>query len=186
MRNTRTKLIAAVALGALAAAPIAAHACSQYNPASTAQAGDPTFAMIRQIEAQMNAPFANFDRLIAAQDAAMNAMFQQIDAMTAQALRTPGALQVAVPPAGNGAVSTIMVSSMSNGQGMCSETVTYTYGPNGKPQVAVQRTGNACGNAALGGAQMPVLTAPQPVQPQAPHTIQVLGPAWPVRHYIRG
>jgi hypothetical protein len=185
MRQTRTNLIAAAALGAVAAAPIAAHACSQYNAATTAQAGDPTLAMIRQIEAQMNAPLMDLDRLMAAQDAAMNAMFRRIDAMTAQALRTPGTIQVAIPPAGSGPVSTVMVSSFSNGQGMCSESVTYTYGANGKPQVTVQKTGSACGSAPIGNGQTPVFTTPQ-LAPQTPHTIQVIGPARPVQHYIHG
>lgn len=185
MSNIRTKLIAAAALGALAAAPIAARACSQYSPAASAEPTDPTLAMIRQVEAQMNAPFVDFDRIMAAQDAAMNAMFRQIDAMTAQALRTPGAIQVALPPAGNGPVSTIMVSSVSNGQGMCSETVTYGYGPNGKPRVSVQKTGNACGSATAGNGRTPVFTTPQPA-PQTPHTIQIMGPARPIQHYIRG
>lgn len=89
MRNTRTKLLAFAALGALAAAPLAAHACSQYSPAAAAQAPDPTLAMIRQVEAQMDAPFGgDLVRFIAQQEAAMDAMFQQIDAMTAQALQT--------------------------------------------------------------------------------------------------
>ena len=184
MLNTRTRLIAMAALGALA--PIAADACAQYNPAASAQATDPTLAMIRQVEAQMNARFVDLDRLMAAQDAAMNAMFQQIDAMTAQALRNPGALQVAVPSGGNGHVSTVMISSVSNGQGMCSETATYTYGANGTPKVMVQKTGNACGADSLGNSQTPVYTPPQVVQPQAPHTIQIMGPARPVHRYVRG
>jgi hypothetical protein len=185
MGNIPTRLIAATALGVLAAAPIGARACSQYNPAAV-QAPDPALAMIRQVEAQMNAPFADMDRLIAAQDAAMSAMFRQIDAITTQALRTPSAIQVAIPPGTNGQTSTVTISSVSNGQEMCSETVTYTVGPNGQPRVAVQRTGNACGNPAPGAAQTPVFSAPQPAPPQAPHTIQVLGPARPVQRYIRG
>jgi hypothetical protein len=186
MRNLRNKLLAAAALGALAAVPIAAQACSQYNASAAAQPADPTLAMIRQVEAQMNAPFpGDLVRFIAQQQAAMDAMFQQIDAITAQALRDPGAIEVALPPGSTGPASTVMVSSFSNGQGMCSETVTYTYDASGEPRVSVQKTGNACGNATLGNGQTPVFTTPQPT-PQTLHTIQVKGPAYSVPHYIRG
>ena len=185
MRNIRNKLLAAGALGALVA-PIAAHACSQYNASAAAQPADPTLAMIRQVVAQMNAPFGgDLVRFIAQQQAAMDAMFQQIDAMAAQALRNPGPIQVAIPPGSSGPVSTVMVSSFSNGQGMCSETVTYTYDASGKPRISVQKTGNACGDATMGDGQTPVFTTPEPT-PQTPHTIQVKGAARPVPHYIRG
>jgi hypothetical protein len=186
MPNLRSKLVAAAALGALAVVPIAAQACSQYNASAAAQPADPTLAMIREVEAQMNAPLGgDLVRFIAQQEAAMDAMFRQIDAMTAQALRNPGAIQVALPPGSTGPASTVMVSSFSNGQGMCSETVTYTYDANGKPRVSVQKTGNACGNGPVGSGQTPVFTTPEP-RPQAAHTIQVKGPARPAPHTIRG
>jgi hypothetical protein len=181
MQSFRHKLLAAAALGTLAVAPIAAHACSQYNASATGQPADPTLAMIRQVEAEMNAPFGGgLVRFIAQQQAAMEAVFRQIDAMTAQALGNPGAFQMAIPPGSNGPASTVMVSSFSNGQATCSETVTYTHDQNGQPRVSVQKIGNACGNG-----QTPVFTTPQPT-PQTPHTIQVKGPTRPAPHYIRG
>ena len=185
MRNIGSRLVAAVALGALAATPVAAHACPQYTSA-TAQPADPGLTMIRRIEAEMNGPFgSDLVRFIAQQEAAMDAMFQQVDAMAAQALRNPGVVQVGIPPLTNGPASMVMVSSFSNGQATCSETVTYTYGANGRPQVSVKKTGNACGDTTMGNDHTPVVTTPQ-LMPHAPNTIEVKAPPRAAAHYIRG
>jgi hypothetical protein len=187
MRNTRSKLLAPAALAiplALAAAPLAYAQCMP-RAAATAQASDPALAMIREMQAELNAPFGgNLERFIAAQEAEMNRLFQQIDAMTAQAMRNPGTIEVAIPGNSNGAVSQIFVSSVSNGQGTCSETVTYSYGPDGKPRVAVQKTGSACGNVTFSGGA-PAVSAPHPASGGA-RMLQVRGPAAPVRGFLRG
>ena len=189
MRNIRPEFLAAVALAvplAVAAVPLAHAQCAPYRSA-TAQPTDPALAMIREIQAEMNAPFGGGpDRFIAAQEASMAAMIRQVDAMMAQALRNPGTIEVAVPPGQNGTVSEIFVSSVSSGQGTCSETVTYSYGPNGKPQVAVRKTGNACGNVTFGGGA-PAVSVPHPApNPSGVRTIQVRGPVVPVHNYLRG
>jgi hypothetical protein len=187
MRNTRSKLLAPAALAiplALAAAPLAYAQCVPHA-AATARTSDPALAMIQEIQAEMNAPFGgNLERFIAAQEAEMNRLFQQIDAMTAQAMRNPGTIEVAIPGNGNAAVSQIFVSSVANGQGTCSETVTYSYGPDGKPRVAVQKTGNACGGVTFGGGA-PAVSAPHPA-PGGARMLQVRGPVAPSYHDLRG
>jgi hypothetical protein len=185
MSAIRFTLAAAAALGALAVTPITSHACSQYT-STTAQLADQGLTVIRWGEAEMNAPLGvDLVRFIAQQEATMDAMFQQVDAMATQALRKPDIIRAGIWPFANGPASIVMVSSFSNGQAVCSETVTYTYGANGLPQVSVKTTGNACGEATMRNDHTPAATTP-PLASPAPYTIKVKGPARAVAPALRG
>ena len=188
MRYARTPLLCAGALAgslvltatALAAQPLCGGAAQ-----ATVQppAADPALVALHEMQAEMNAAFGgDLARLIAAQEASMQAMLHEIDAMMARAFQgPPGSFEVALPPGGRGETSQILVSSFSSGQGTCSETVTYGTGADGRPQMVVQKTGNACGTVTFGNGMTPAVTAPQ-----APRTIQVDTPTIARPHYLHG
>jgi hypothetical protein len=61
-----------------------------------------------------------------------------------------------------------VITEVSTGNGTCSQTITYSYPPNGgRPIVHVSQSGNGCGAVHVNG---PVRV--QAAQPVAPHWIQ--------------
>ena len=82
---------------------------------------------------------------------------------------------IASPPLGGGAVSGVVVTSLSSGAATCSRSVTYSYPGNGaKPKVTVETSGNACGpDANAGLANQPPAASPSPPsQPRRPKIIE--------------
>ncbi|HXA26811.1 MAG TPA: hypothetical protein VNW90_31350 [Acetobacteraceae bacterium] len=98
---------------------------------------------------QALATFGDFPvtRMIAEQDAMMRHMMADMDSLMAslpdpqQMIRSVmNGMPQAVPGSG------VVMTSLSSGNGTCSETITYGYPANGgQPRVHVSRTGNACG-----------------------------------------
>lgn len=123
-------------------------------------------------------------QLVAQQDAMMQGMMAQMNAAFAQTMfpspmfpSMNGMIQAAmrgVPQAGQGAG--MVFTSVSNGPGVCSERVVYSYPANGgKPRVTMTRSGNACGTPGTNGP----LGVAQPVPhagPQAPSVAPSHGP----------
>jgi hypothetical protein len=109
-------------------------------------------------------------RMIAQQEAMINRMFADMDSLLATAMPDPGrmirSVMQGVPPAMPG--SGVVVTSISTGDGTCSQTITYGYpGIGGQPTVQVSSTGNVCGTL---GATGPIgvtqsVPTPQPVVP---------------------
>jgi hypothetical protein len=109
--------------------------------------------------------------MIAQQDAMMRRMIADMNAMFAMPMPDPQQLiQAAMrgaPQAGAG--SGVLVTSVSSGDRVCSETVTYGYPANGgKLQVHVTRTGNGCGLVTMPGSASPVATPLAPPPSMAP------------------
>ena len=134
-------------------------------------------------------------RLIAQQDAVMQRMFADMDSLMAMPLPDPQqmirSVMNGVPAAVLG--SGVVMTSMSTGDGVCSETITYGYpADGGQPQVKVTRSGDACGSITSSGpigvtegVPGPQPIAPQPVAPNherlwtigyPPHPIRVAAP----------
>jgi hypothetical protein len=111
--------------------------------------------------------------MIAQQDAMMQRMIADMNAMVAMPMPDPQQLMQAamrgMPQAGGGAG--VFLSSASSVNGVCSETVVYGYPANGgKPQVHVTRSGNGCGAVTMPGRARPVAT------PLDPRTIPRMAP----------
>jgi hypothetical protein len=113
--------------------------------------------------------------MIAQQDAMMQQMMADMNAMFAMPMPDPQQLIQAamrsMPQAGFGAG--VFLTSVSSGNGVCSETVTYGFPVNGgKPQVQVTRSGNGCGAVTMPGPASPVATpiAPRAIPSMAPTT----------------
>lgn len=115
-------------------------------------------------------------RMIAEQDAMVRHMMADMDSLMAslpdpqQMIRS---VMDGMPRAAPG--SGVVMTSLSSGNGTCSETITYRYPPNGdQPRVHVSRTGNACGALMSTGPVGVTQTAPSlrqtPPEPVArPH-----------------
>ena len=110
-------------------------------------------------------------RLIAQQDAMMQRMFADMDSLMAMPFPDPQqmirSVMNGVPQAVPG--SGVVMTSVSTGDGTCSETITYGYLPNGgQPQVKVTRSGNACGAISSSGpiGVTESVPGPQPIAPQ--------------------
>jgi hypothetical protein len=162
--GTRSALLAAsmlVAVPAVAAQPDGGHYV--WVPAGAAVALVPTGPTI-----PVDFPVA---RMLAQQEAVMNRMFADMDALLATAVPVPvqmirsvmqGAPQAAVPGSG------VVVTAVSTGSGTCSQTITYGFpGNGGQPTVHVSSSGNACRAVGLAGpieASQPQ-PAPQPALP---------------------
>jgi hypothetical protein len=120
---------------------------SGFVPVARQPAADPMLQLIAQQDAMMHDMMAEMDAAFA------QPMFPHMDQMIQAALRgTP------LPAgAGNGVVFT----SVSNGPGVCIERMDYVYPANGgKPQVAVSRSGNACGTLGTAGPLHVMQTTP--------------------------
>ena len=109
-------------------------------------------------------------RMIAEQDSMIRSLMADMDSLMAVNLPDPQQMIRSVmdgmrqPMPGSGTV----VTSVSTGNGTCSETI--TYGPpaaGGRPQVKVTRTGNACGAITSSGpiGVTETMPAPQPAMP---------------------
>lgn len=140
-------------------------------------------------QAPMAFPVADLPvaRMIARQDAMMQRMIADMNAMFAMPMPSPQQFITAAmrgmprPGPGNG----VFVTTVSSGNGVCSETITYGYPANGgKPEVHVARSGNACGAMTMPGDR-PVAT---PISPYAiPGTPPVSAPPrlWTARDTAR-
>jgi hypothetical protein len=110
-------------------------------------------------------------RLVAQQQAMMQRMMADMDALMATPMPDPEQMIRSVmdgmPQAAPG--TGVVLTQISNGAGTCSETIVYgPQGANGRQQVKVTRTGNACGaitsNRPIGVTQT-TPAAPQTVPP---------------------
>jgi hypothetical protein len=114
--------------------------------------------------APMGFPVAS---MIAQQDAMMQQMIADMNAMFATPMPDPQqvfeAAMRGMPQPGAGA--DVFLTSVSSGNGVCSETITYDYPANGgKPQVHVARSGNGCGAVTM---QAPASPVAAPIAPRA-------------------
>ena len=139
--------VAAYAGHALAGQPEAGHYVYVPAGATVLVLPGPAAAVMpdRPLPAPADFPVA---RLIAQQDAMMQRMFADMDALMAAPFPDPQqmirSVMSGVPQSVPG--STVVMTSIAGGNGVCSETITYGYpASGGQPQVKVVRTGNACG-----------------------------------------
>jgi hypothetical protein len=112
-------------------------------------------------------------RMIAAQNAMMQRMIADMNAMFAMPMPDPqqviAAAMRGMPQPGPG--TGVFLTSVSSGRGVCSETITYNYPANGgRPQVHVAHSGNGCGAATVQGPAIPAAA------PIAPRTIPNMAP----------
>jgi hypothetical protein len=94
------------------------------------------------------------------------------------------AAMAAVPMAGPGQVSGVVVTSTISGAGTCSERMIYSYSGNGTPRVSVSKSGDACPAGSslggVGGGSNPAIGAPMPMptaRPNPPRVIEAAAPA---------
>lgn len=183
MIKARSAMIGAFLALPLAGFAVPSHAASPRCAAAPANgvfiefpAGQPATA-VEQVAA---------DRMMAAANAMfremaveMNAMQQQMAAFAAMPMPSPQQIiQAAGSPGGWISVAPgtgVAFTSVSNGRGSCSETITYSYSRSGsRPIVHVSHSGNACGTVRLNGMV--------PMQAVAPHvTPRVIPHAIPTR-----
>ena len=180
MIGTRSALLAAslaIAAPAVAAQPDQGHyvwvpagASVVLVPMTQAQPVDfPVARLIAQQEAMMDRMMANMDSLMAMPMPGPNQMIQS--AMQRLPEMAPG--------------SGVVVTSITSGNGTCSQTVTYGYpGRGGPPTVKVASIGNACGTVHATGPirVMQPAPAPQPVTPQPQERLWTVGyPPHPIK-----
>ncbi len=109
-------------------------------------------------------------QMVAQQEAMMQRMFADMDQLMATAIPDPDrmirSVMQGVPQMSPG--SGLVVTSITTGNGTCSQTITYGYPGNGsRPTVKVSSSGNACG-ALKGSGPFEVrepLPSPQQVVP---------------------
>jgi hypothetical protein len=126
--------------------------------------------------------------MIAQQDAMMQRMIADMNAMFAMPMPDPQqfieAAMHSMPQPGSG--TGVLMTLVSSGRGVCSETITYDYPANGaKPQVHVVHSGNACGDVTMPGPASPVAA---PIVPRAiPDTAPASAPPrlWTARDNAR-
>ena len=109
------------------------------------------------------------------------AMFREMEQAMANAQRAfanpawatqNGVLDVAIPPTG-GAYTRVVVTSVTNSHGTCTQRITYT-GNGAPPKVQVSSTGDACANAGTDGATPAALPEVRTPQPRSlPRTLMV-------------
>ena len=96
-------------------------------------------------------PFAaSFGNLFAQQEAILAHMMDEMRALTSPMLTAPDAgraMEIGFPQPGSpGMARTTEVVSISNGHGVCTQTITYADPGNGaEPRVTVHKVGDACG-----------------------------------------
>ena len=79
---------------------------------------------------------------------------------------------MAIPPTG-GAYTRVVVTSVTNSHGTCTQRITYT-GNGAPPKVQVSSTGDACANAGTDGATPAALPEVRTPQPRSlPRTLMV-------------
>jgi hypothetical protein len=180
--GTRSALLAAsllVAAPAFAAQPDGGHYV--WVPAGAAVMVVPAAPATR-----IDFPVA---RMIAQQEAMMQRMFADMDQLMVTAIPDPEQMVRSVmqgmPQAAPG--SSVVVTSISTGNGTCSQTITYDYPRNGaQPQVKVSSTGNACdalrSSAPIEVTQpMPVPVVPQPATSRHDRLWTIGYPPHPIR-----
>lgn len=147
-------------------------------PPVAVAAADPAIQAMRAMQAMM--PADDIAQIIAQQNAMMQRVMQQMDA-SFSAVPFPGQLIPGQPGPGQlvldqPGTSSVVVTSVSNGSGSCSQVVTTAY-DGGQPHVTVRRTGSAC--EALPLPQMRTVPADVPAAPEivpdhnSPRLIQV-------------
>jgi len=115
-----------------------------------------------------------FAPVFAQQDSLMRRMIADMDQLMSMPMPDPQQMIRSVmdgmPRVAPG--SSVVMTSISSGNGTCSQTITYSYpGNGGAPVTKVSRNGNACGalgsSAPVGVSQpLPAPAAPQKVAPQ--------------------
>ncbi len=109
-------------------------------------------------------------RLVAQQESMMRRMMADMDSMMAMPMPDPQqmirSVMQGMPQVGPG--SGVVITSVSSGNGTCSQTVTYgTPGDDGRPVVKVTQAGDACGSLGPSGPIGVTQTVPTP-QPVIP------------------
>ena len=104
-------------------------------------------------------------RMMAQQEIMMRRMLADMDSLMATAIPDPEqtirSVMQGMPRAAPG--SGVVMTSISTGDGTCSQTITYGYpGQGGPPQVKVSSTGNACGALGAPGPVGATQVEPQP------------------------
>jgi hypothetical protein len=111
----------------------------------------------------------SISRVFAQQDVMMRLMIADMDSLTPIPDPQQMILSVMTGMPQGAPGSGIVMTSISSGNGTCSQTITYGYPANGgHPQMKMSQTGNACGAITSSGpigANQP-LPVPQPVMPQ--------------------
>jgi hypothetical protein len=123
-------------------------------------------------------------RMIAQQDAMMQRMMADMDSLMAMPLPDPQqmirSVMNGIPQIGPG--SGVVVTSITTGNGTCTQTITYGPQPNGgAPVVKTSSSGNACG--ALGSSPPVGVTQPLPAAPRQDRVWSVEYPARPVTRH---
>lgn len=169
MTTFRTVLMA----GAVALLPIALSATTQAQPVSPGvvlydAAGEPV-AVLHWLKpgwrgrsappaafVPQDAPepfWASFDNLFAQQEAILARIMDDMRAFPPPSFMTPGSgqtIEVGVPSGLPGTATTREVISVSNGRGVCTQTITYADPGNGaQPRVTVHKVGDACATIGL-------------------------------------
>ncbi len=175
-------------LGACLALPLAAVPALAAQPGCNTAQPLPMGVTPSVIEAQAARMIADANAMFRRMAAEMNAMQAQMAALMQMPLPGPEQMVQAgfgpapAIPLARGSGTMIRISSAGNG--ICSETITYSYPANGgQPIVHVVQRGNACGNRHLNGPGMidaaqpaPRHAAPEPVLPR--HNPQLIEAAY--------
>jgi hypothetical protein len=128
------------------------------------------------------------DRIAADQESAMTRLIAEAQAIANAPIWLVGpnpameAAVAALPPAGRGQVSGVVLTSTTSGAGSCSERMLYSYSGNGTaPKVSISRSGDACPGGSSVGAGGNATVAPSlpAMRPKAPRLIEASAPAAP-------
>lgn len=110
------------------------------------------------------------ERMFAEQQAAMDRMMADMNAMFAPMQNQTGMIDAMLRQFGSPAMGVVPAA----GGSFCSESVSITYnGHNGAPLVKVSHAGNGCGPM-TSGARMPAQAVP--AVPRQPHVVQIDSP----------
>jgi len=180
LRNSLLGACLALPLTGLAGMALAANPGCATQPPGAITVFLPSPGTNQVTNAQAVRLIADTNAMFRQMDAEMNAMVAQMNALAAMPLELPtpqqqviqagfgGTPWISVAP-GNGVVFT----SVSNGRGTCSETITYSYSAHGgRPIVHVSQNGNACAAVNVNGP-----ARVQAAQPVVPRAIQPIVPA---------
>ncbi|MBN9509987.1 MAG: hypothetical protein J0I21_12860 [Alphaproteobacteria bacterium] len=161
MRASTLALLGAGALALGAAAP------SRAAEPTAPHAVQPVVIFVPMPMGLFAPPPLALDRIVAAQEAALTQLIAQMSQMPAfPALPWMAAPGMSAAPG----MQVVTVSMSSSGRGFCQESMTQTFGPDGRPHVVVKRAGDACGPLPTGFATTPgPQAAPMPeVSPSGP------------------
>ena len=132
-------------------------------------------------------PPAELYRLAAVQESATAHLIAEAEALADAPVWLIGpnsaiqAAMAALPPAGSGQVSGVVVTSAATGAGTCNEEMTYSYDGSGPPKLSVRKSGDACGpGSPFAIAPNSTVAPPGPAIPQhRPRLIETSVPAAP-------